>query len=522
MNSSLRMLIGLAALSVASGCGGGGSDDSGDSLGETASSSSSNGTGDETSTGPDSETDTGPDSETDTGTDTGEPDRPTFYVSLSGDDQDPGTLEAPWRTLQHAADTIAPGELAVVLDGNYEDEYVIIDRSGEADARLSFEAETLHGARYRGITIRGDEIDIDGFEIEANLDTLTGVFVDGSSDVTVKNCFVHDCPRGGIDISGASIDDLADHVEVIGNHMHHNGQWGIHVVGSYVLVEGNEISDSVQHHPKGDEPGSSGHDADGMRIFGDHHTIASNYIHGVADPSDPEHNIDPHADCLQTWDRQDFGGRPIMTDSVFEGNHCVIQHPTGKGIIMEAMYDNPGHDITIRNNIFEFRDEGVDASGGSFANIFIYNNVFKAQLEDDSWGVAVYMNASMANYDVRNNIMVDCHNESRKILSNDGVVDYNLLWYSDGSAVPMMGNTPGPQAHELWDVNPMFVDYDGGVGGDFHLQPGSPAIDAGADLVEVSEDYDHVPRPQGLGRDIGAYESGDPDRKQADISGGSQ
>jgi hypothetical protein len=42
--------------------------------------------------------------------------------------------------------------------------------------------------------------------------------------------------------------------------------------------------------------------------------------------------------------------------------------------------------------------------------------------------------------------------------------------------------------------------------GDFHLLPGSPAIDAGITLLEVTNDLDGNPRPQGAGYDIGAYE----------------
>src|SRR5207302_750960 len=41
---------------------------------------------------------------------------------------------------------------------------------------------------------------------------------------------------------------------------------------------------------------------------------------------------------------------------------------------------------------------------------------------------------------------------------------------------------------------------------DFHLQAGSPAIDAGITLAQVPVDADGVSRPQGKAYDIGAYE----------------
>ena len=41
---------------------------------------------------------------------------------------------------------------------------------------------------------------------------------------------------------------------------------------------------------------------------------------------------------------------------------------------------------------------------------------------------------------------------------------------------------------------------------DAHLQPGSPAIDAGVAQQEVTIDHDGIARPQGAACDLGAYE----------------
>jgi hypothetical protein len=44
------------------------------------------------------------------------------------------------------------------------------------------------------------------------------------------------------------------------------------------------------------------------------------------------------------------------------------------------------------------------------------------------------------------------------------------------------------------------------VANDYHLAAGSPALNAGERLEEVTIDRDGVERPQGGGYDIGAYE----------------
>jgi hypothetical protein len=51
-------------------------------------------------------------------------------------------------------------------------------------------------------------------------------------------------------------------------------------------------------------------------------------------------------------------------------------------------------------------------------------------------------------------------------------------------------------------TNPLFIS----AGTNFHLQSSSPAIDAASSTYSTPSDFDGVPRPQGAGYDIGAYE----------------
>jgi len=88
-------------------------------------------------------------------------------------------------------------------------------------------------------------------------------------------------------------------------------------------------------------------------------------------------------------------------------------------------------------------------------------------------------------------------------VENPGLVsvseDHDLFF---ANAADVVGGTPG--AGSVF-ANPM---YDGGT--DFHLQPGSPAIDAGDDASvppDVTTDLDGSPRVQGSHVDIGAFET---------------
>ena len=43
----------------------------------------------------------------------------TFYVSPGGNDANPGSPSAPWRTIGKSASTLVAGETAIVMDGIY-------------------------------------------------------------------------------------------------------------------------------------------------------------------------------------------------------------------------------------------------------------------------------------------------------------------------------------------------------------------------------------------------------------------
>jgi len=64
----------------------------------------------------------------------------TFHVSLSGSDSNPGTLAAPFRTIQHAADIAQPGDVITVHAGTYR-ERVSPPRGGTSDTnRIVYQA----------------------------------------------------------------------------------------------------------------------------------------------------------------------------------------------------------------------------------------------------------------------------------------------------------------------------------------------------------------------------------------------
>ena len=64
----------------------------------------------------------------------------TYYVSPEGDDEAEGSREHPFKTIQHAAEQVEPGDVVAVLPGTYR-EQVVIGRSGRPDAYITFRPE---------------------------------------------------------------------------------------------------------------------------------------------------------------------------------------------------------------------------------------------------------------------------------------------------------------------------------------------------------------------------------------------
>jgi Right handed beta helix region/Pel9A-like, right handed beta helix region len=212
---------------------------------------------------------------------------------------------------------------------------------------------------------------------------------------------------------------------------------------------------------------------------------------------------------------------------VIKGNR--IHHNTGAGALLgganflevEANYfhDNGAHEK--RNH-----DHAIYSNA---TNATIKNNIFARHLY--GWGIQTSKGAS--NWKIINNTFAfpnparDGHIMLWRTNTNV-VIENNIFYQPRGSAVAttaagtktgviirnnltttaqMMGkDTEGMTAsNNITSTNPQFVNPSQD---DFHLQQGSPAINAGITFPEVPCDYDGRKRPAGSGYDLGAYEYG--------------
>jgi parallel beta-helix repeat protein len=192
--------------------------------------------------------------------DTATSDMTDFFVSLNGDDMlGDGTIENPWRTIQHAIAMINAPATITLLPGNYV-ENVRINKSlelvGAYDAAVTLIASSNCSSALR---ICADNVTVHGISIvnaispyakpaglvvervqNCTLQNLTlsynynGVFLDHSANCTITNTSICNNTNAGIILS------YAHHNCIKTSNIHANAHNGIELIGS----DNNSILDT--------------------------------------------------------------------------------------------------------------------------------------------------------------------------------------------------------------------------------------------------------------------------------------
>jgi parallel beta-helix repeat protein len=155
----------------------------------------------------------------------------TFYVANVGNDRNGGTRSEPWATLQHAVDTIAPGDTILVRAGTYSG--CRISDSGRQRARKILKA--IPGERVLINTPGAANTHRSAIEVEGPAGTIV-------TDWTIEGFEVADAPLYGIDLR------VTDRIVVRRNLVHGSGMTGIFTsFANHVLIEDNESHHNGEH-----------------------------------------------------------------------------------------------------------------------------------------------------------------------------------------------------------------------------------------------------------------------------------
>jgi hypothetical protein len=169
------------------------------------------------------------------------------FLSPAGDDEAAGTREAPWRTLEKAADAVRAGDTVTLLPGRYPGSFAPTE-SGTADAPIVLRAEPRLSARLIG---SGDDsiallldglahIRVEGLHVAPDPERGRWLHVRGCSNVTIEDCRMEDSGGG----MPAHIED-SEQVQVRGSvFQRHTGGINMFRISGVtrLLFEGNVIS----------------------------------------------------------------------------------------------------------------------------------------------------------------------------------------------------------------------------------------------------------------------------------------
>jgi uncharacterized protein YjdB len=166
-----------------------------------------------------------------------------------------------------------------------------------------------------------------------------------------------------------------------------------------------------------------------------------------------------------------------------------------------GVYVAEANAVTIRNNLFWDNTHGwavqrYNTGGHVTAGLVIANNTFSGENPNRDGHITLSTPATSVR--IENNIF---YNPRAKAFSGtatmSGVARNNLVYDAT------LGGPNGLTVSGTLIDDPDFVNL--GTE-DFHLQVGSPAIDAGVTLTDVTTDLEGTERPQGSAHDRGAYE----------------
>ncbi len=436
----------------------------------------------------------------------------TWYVSTGGSNSNPGTIDKPFRTLQHVCNIVDPGDTVILRGGIYRNEQVVLSRSGTPTQWITFR-------NYPGeepvlqysidMTDESDWIDQgnniwyskDGsFAWEVNHDVAT-IWHDGSSHWSYKKYnpgeqakqwdFYHNLDAGRVEVySTANPATLASELEIPVDPGTTQNQFNLTCRADYIIWDGLSIRYCNMH---------------GMQVAsGHHHVIFRNgrITHGGGG------NVYPGRTPRVRWgDALDVTGS--VHDVIFENNY-LAEWPDGtltnQGTRGQqynlwfinnyvARSTNGFHcwfgstdasengntwlrDIYYEGNVFEdigqgwFEDQGVmqgaiqfnPRNGVATSNINIRNNTFincgTDRFEAGTWrGVNCAVNVGGGEVIVAGNIIYGGESQGIEIHTRHqpftGEVYNNLIYDTPWSGLRIDGDwkTPGARIYNNTVVN---------------------------------------------------------------------
>lgn len=404
----------------------------------------------------------------------------TYHVALSGSDGASGTEAAPWRTLQHAVDHVAPGDTIVVHPGTYDG--MRIENPGAPGNWI-----TLTSAQPGSVIIDRpgpDNVHDSNVELE-RWDTGPIAYW------TIEGLDVRNAPNWGIDVRGSAAEP-AHHIKIRKNRVHHNGVATAKTGIFFGFADNVTVVANNSHH--------NGEHGVYLSNSGDGFTVKDNHLH-----DNQRCGLHMNGDLSQ-------GGDGVISDGVIEANWIEGNGSEGcAGINMDGVTD-----ALIRNNVIvENHATGIaifqQDGGVCSSRIEVINNTI-VQANDGRWGITVGT-GGCRDLTFVNNVIFTRHAWRGAIELPSAAVpgllsDYNVVAdrfsVDDGNTAISLAqwrSSTGQDTHSVVGTISGTL-----VSATYRPALSGPAFDAGTETA-ADQDRDRVKRPVGASWDIGAFET---------------
>src|SRR5438270_492620 len=481
----------------------------------------------------------------------------TYYVSTSGNDNNAGTLAAPWRTIQKAANTVQAGDTVQVRAGTYNEVVTMKTSGNSTQGYITF------------VNYPGEVPIVDGTGLAVGASGQTGLFsLEGTFNYIVIKGFeirnYSSSARGKVPV-GIDFEGAGGNIEILDNHIHNIVQTlsscnaanalAVALYGTQAPASINNITlwgNEIDHNTTGCSENVS---FDGnVQYF----VQANNVVHdgdNIGLDNIGFEGVSPNSAYDQARDGWVFQNtvynissttNPVYHNQVgADGYYCdgctriiVERNLIHDSDLSEMASEHSGHVssyVMFRNNIiYHSLYVGLSIGGysknvGGTDHCVIVNN---SMWDDGTYGSSglgeLQIQYSATNNTIENNI-VDGYTLTTKYLlydfttsvPNPAVLDYNDYYNTVGAAGSLWNwqsksitgfsayqTASAQDAHSTF-ADPLYVNVTTSPY-NFDVASGSPALNAGTNLgvntVSVL-DYAGNARVNGSGQiNIGAYE----------------
>lgn len=395
-------------------------------------------------------------------------DRPEFVASGStyivdrdhgnASDNNAGTASRPWKTIVHAADTAATGDVVLVKAGTYNDGRIEPRTSGVA---FSAYPSDEHEAIIEGWGIRAigaSDLIIHGFSFRNIQNNALQVIGPDVRNIVIANNHTLNTDLSGVSVRGVlsssdpgDFDGVRD-ILIVGNLIQFanlvNSEMisiGSGVVNAHIVA--NELTDGDPARSGGDEGIALKEGVRDSKVYG-------NYMHGLSDRG--IHIDGGSAD----WDA-------LITNIEIFDNVMANNDAQGIWVTTEGMGDVDG--IYVHDNIaYGNRADGFlvydhpdgNEAGGTVKNVVFEHNIAFNNGEHSGFGGFRVNHSTATGVVFRDNIAWG--NEGADLRGDPGTVFENNLCSGDECDI---------------QSNPLFIN----APSNFSLSSGSPAIGAATD-----------------------------------------